>query len=150
MRLGRRAREVRRGAGILRVLRKHLYNKLSPHTMPNWVRRDLIVLVVVLAVRIPHSHIGQSYVQRTRTRPTLLQFSVSIEDPKAFNVQDFFPTADQGSILITSRLASLYHLGTDMKVKPVNQLQGESILEKCLRQSMQGQCNKKHTCSGII
>ena len=41
--------------------------------MPNWVRRDLIVLVVVLAVRIPHSHIGQSYVQRTHTRPTLLQ-----------------------------------------------------------------------------
>ena len=78
------------------------------------------------------------------------EFSVSIEDPKAFNVQDFFPTADQGSILITSRLASLYHLGTDMKVKPVNQLQGESILEKCLGQSMQGQCNKKHTCSGII
>ena len=63
---------MRRGEGILRVLRKHLHNKLSPHTMPNWVRRDLIVLVVVLAVRIPHSHIGQSYVQRTHTRPTLL------------------------------------------------------------------------------
>ena len=42
--------------------------------MPNWVRRDLIVLVVVLAVRIPHSHIGQSYVQRTHTRPTLLHY----------------------------------------------------------------------------
>ena len=66
---------MRRGEGILRVLRKHLHNKLSPHTMPNWVRRDLIVLVVVLAVRIPHSHIGQSYVQRTHTRPTLLQYS---------------------------------------------------------------------------
>ena len=78
------------------------------------------------------------------------EFFGSIEDPEAFNVQDFFPTADQGSILITSRLASLWHLGTDMKVKPVNQLQGESILENCLGQSMQGQCNKKHTCSGII
>ena len=42
---------MRRGEGILRVLRKHIHNKLSPHTMPNWVRRDLIVLVVVLAVR---------------------------------------------------------------------------------------------------
>ena len=66
---------MRRGEGILRVLRKHLHNKLSPHTMPNWVRRDLIVLVVVLAVHIPHSHIGQSYVQRTHTWPTLLQLS---------------------------------------------------------------------------
>ena len=66
---------MRRGEGIIRVLRKHLHNKLSPHTMPNWVRRDLIVLVVVLAVRIPHSYIGQSYVQRTHTRPTLLHLA---------------------------------------------------------------------------
>ena len=76
--------------------------------------------------------------------------SGSIEDPEAFNVQEFFPIADQGSILITSRLASLCHLGTDMKVNPVNQLQGERILENCLGQSMQGQCDEKNTCSGVI
>ena len=52
MRLGRRARggEARRGDTSCTILRKHLHNKLSPHTMPNWVRQDLIVLVVVLAV----------------------------------------------------------------------------------------------------
>ena len=63
------------------------------------------------------------------------EFSVPLRDLEAFDVKEYFPTADQGSILITSRLASLWQLGTDMKVEPVNEVEGASILENSLGQS---------------
>ena len=69
------------------------------------------------------------------------EFSVPSRDPEAFDVKEYFPTADQGSILITSRLASLWQLGTDMKLEPVNEVQGESILENNLGRSTEGECN---------
>ena len=66
------------------------------------------------------------------------EFSVPSRDPEAFDVIEYFPTADQGSILITSRLASLGQLGPDMKLEPVNEEQGESILKNSLGQSTEG------------
>ena len=68
-------------------------------------------------------------------------FSMPSRDPEAFDVRGYFPTADQGSILITSRLASLWQLGTDVKLEPVDKLQGTSILENSLGRSEEGQCN---------
>lgn len=38
-------------------------------------------------------------------------FSAQSIDPEGFSVKEYFPEADQGSILITSRLASLWPLG---------------------------------------
>ena len=69
------------------------------------------------------------------------EFSVSSKDPEAFDVKEYFPTADQGSVLITSRLASLWQLGTDMKLEPVNEVQKESILENSLGRLIEGECN---------
>lgn len=69
------------------------------------------------------------------------EFSGSSRDPEAFDVTEYFPTADQGSILITSRLASLLELGQDIKLKPVNEVQGESILKNNLGRSVKGQYN---------
>ena len=69
------------------------------------------------------------------------EFSVPSRDPEAFDVKEYFPTADQGSILITSRLASLWHLGTDIKLEPVNEVQGASILENSLGRSTEGGCS---------
>ena len=68
-------------------------------------------------------------------------FSVPLRDPEAFDVKEYFPTADQGSILITSRLTSLWQLGTDIKLEPVNEELGESILENSLGRSTEGECN---------
>lgn len=62
-------------------------------------------------------------------------------DPEAFDMKEYFPTADQGSIFITSRLASLWQLGMDMKLEPVNEVQGESILENSLGRSTEGKCS---------
>jgi len=69
------------------------------------------------------------------------EFSGPSRDSEAFDVKEYFPTADQGSILITSRLMSLCQLGTDLKLKPVDKLQGSSILENSLGRSMEGECH---------
>jgi len=67
------------------------------------------------------------------------EFSDPSRDPEAFDVKEYFPTADQGSILITSRQMSLSQLGTDLKLEPVDKLQGSSILENSLGRSMEGE-----------
>lgn len=70
--------------------------------------------------------------------------SVQSGDPEAFDVKDYFPKADQGSILITSRLASLSQLGTQMKLEPVDEVQGARILENSFERSAEGERNQQH------
>ena len=76
--------------------------------------------------------------------------SVPSKDPETFNVEEYFPTADQGSILVTSRLASLWQLGTDIKLEPVSEAQGASILEYSLGRSTERKCIQQHPCSRSI
>ena len=51
------------------------------------------------------------------------------DDPEAFDVERFFPDADHGSILITSRLKELEQLGSSHKVDSMNEAQGTRLLE---------------------
>ena len=51
------------------------------------------------------------------------------EDAQAYNVQAYFPGSDHGSMLITSRLASLQRLGLGVKVGTVAADQSRAILE---------------------
>jgi hypothetical protein len=52
------------------------------------------------------------------------------DDPQAYNVQVYFPHADHGSILVTSRLSSLQRLlGSGVKVGTVAAEQARAILE---------------------
>ena len=50
------------------------------------------------------------------------------EDPQAYNIESFLPVADQGSILITTRLPHLGALGTATKVRRVGSEQALRIL----------------------
>jgi hypothetical protein len=50
-------------------------------------------------------------------------------DSQAYNVQTYFPHADHGSMLITSRLASLQRLGAGIKVGTLAAEQARAILE---------------------
>lgn len=50
-------------------------------------------------------------------------------DAHAYNVQAYFPHADHGSMLITSRLAGLQRLGSGVKVGTVAGEQARAILE---------------------
>ena len=51
------------------------------------------------------------------------------DDAQAYDVKSYFPDADHGSVLITSRLASLQRLGSGVKVGAVAADQARAILE---------------------
>jgi hypothetical protein len=51
------------------------------------------------------------------------------DDLQAYNVKKYFPDADHGSILITSRLSSLQRLDSGVKVGTVAAEQARAILE---------------------
>lgn len=51
------------------------------------------------------------------------------DDPQAYDVKGYFPHADHGSILITSRLASLQRHGSGLKVGTATTEQARAILE---------------------
>lgn len=50
------------------------------------------------------------------------------DNPQAYNVKDFFPSADHGSIIITSRLSNLQHTRS-LKLGIVDDNQAMAILE---------------------
>ncbi|KAK5011676.1 hypothetical protein LTR28_009141 [Elasticomyces elasticus] len=52
------------------------------------------------------------------------------KDPQAYDVKEFFPPADHGSILITSRLASLQRYGESLNVDKINDMQGETDIDE--------------------
>jgi hypothetical protein len=60
-------------------------------------------------------------------------------DSQAYNVQTYFPHADHGSILITSRLASLQRLGSGVKVGTVAAEQARAILENNAGRMIEGE-----------
>ncbi len=69
------------------------------------------------------------------------EFLNSSRDSKVFDVKEYFSTADQESILITSWLMSLYQLKTNLRLKSINKLQESSILENSLEWSMKDECH---------
>ena len=74
------------------------------------------------------------------------EYSAQSKDPEAFDIKDYLPEADQGSILITSRLAGMWRLaGCDIKLEPFDELQGELLLNFIMRKSLPGRLNKKIT-----
>ena len=55
-------------------------------------------------------------------------FGPSSEDSEDFDVKAYFPEADHGSILVTSRNGNLRRLGPIIELGPVDEVQGKSIL----------------------
>jgi hypothetical protein len=60
------------------------------------------------------------------------------DDSQAYDVKVYFPDADHGSILITSRLARLQRLGSGVKVGAVAAEQARAILENNAGRAIQG------------
>lgn len=52
-----------------------------------------------------------------------------LQDPDAFNPETYFPSADQGSILITTRLSRLEQLGSSWRLSGMSEDQGRNLLE---------------------
>jgi hypothetical protein len=59
-------------------------------------------------------------------------------DTQAYNVQAYFPPADHGSIVITSRLAGLQTHGAGLEVGTVGEEQARSILENNAGRTIEG------------
>ncbi|KAF1998270.1 hypothetical protein P154DRAFT_439563, partial [Amniculicola lignicola CBS 123094] len=60
------------------------------------------------------------------------------DDMQAYHVKKYFPSTDCGSILITSRLASLQSLGTGLRVGTVEMDQARAILENVILERLSG------------
>ena len=50
-------------------------------------------------------------------------------DPDAYDIKRYFPSADHGAVLITTRLAKLEQLGNSRKVSKVDRKQAEVIFQ---------------------
>ncbi|KAJ9641089.1 hypothetical protein H2199_005757 [Coniosporium tulheliwenetii] len=87
---------------------------------------------VDIAYRLPRD-------QTTADAAEALKHSNIDVDVVAYNVKEFFPPADHGSILITSRLASLQRYGDGLKVDKVNDEQAKVILENNAGKSIKGE-----------
>ena len=69
-----------------------------------------------------------------------LEFSAETSELETFKLEEYLPEADQGCILITSRLTSLLYLGgTNIRVGPVSNLQGENILTNSIGEPVRGE-----------
>jgi hypothetical protein len=61
------------------------------------------------------------------------------DDPQAYDVKDYLPKIDHGSILITSRLARLQRHGSGVKVGTVNTEQAKAMLENNAKREIEGE-----------
>lgn len=59
-------------------------------------------------------------------------------DPQAYDVKDFFPIADHGSVVITSRLSNLQRYGIGLKLDIINDDQAMVILENNAQRQIKG------------
>ena len=79
------------------------------------------------------------------------EYSAQSEDPEAFDIREYLPEADQGSILITTRLAGMWRLaGSDIKLEPFDELQGELLLNLIVQKPLAGRFNQKSTLQDDI
>lgn len=65
------------------------------------------------------------------------------KDAQAHDMQDFFPAADHGSILIASRLASLQRHGDGLKLGKLDDEQAKAILENNAGKPIKGESKHK-------
>jgi hypothetical protein len=58
----------------------------------------------------------------------------------AYNVEEYFPGGDHGSILVTTRLAKLGQVGTPLKLKAVDEAQARKMVANNLDRPFEGKC----------
>ena len=68
--------------------------------------------------------------------------SLEVNDPKSYDVEEFFPEVDQGSILITSRLRQLRQHGQDRLVGRMSNAEGAEVLQCRIGRSIEGNENQ--------
>ena len=70
------------------------------------------------------------------------EYSAESKDPENFDIKEYLPEADQGSIIITSRLSVMRRIaGSEMKLEPFDELQGELLLNSIVEKPLAGMLN---------
>jgi hypothetical protein len=64
--------------------------------------------------------------------------SLEASEPQSFDVEEFFPESNHGSILVTTRLRQLRQLGEDGKLERMTNQQGVEVLQRRIGRSMDG------------
>lgn len=67
-----------------------------------------------------------------------LDYHSPSRDEQAFDVQDFIPRADHGSVIITTRLRSLEDLGSGKNLGGLDQSASQKLLEGKVGSSLEG------------
>ncbi|KAI9810451.1 MAG: hypothetical protein M1827_006227 [Pycnora praestabilis] len=70
-------------------------------------------------------------------------------DLQAFDVEDYFPGGDHGSILVTSRLRRLRQYGDSLELTSMNEHQGKAVLETRIGRSLEGLEQIVHLLGGL-
>ena len=66
------------------------------------------------------------------------ELSSTVRDPHAYDIEDYFPSSDHGSILVTSRLRRLRQHGDSLELTKMNEHQGKAVLETRIGKSLEG------------
>ena len=76
-------------------------------------------------------------------------YQAEAEDQQAYDIESFWPAADHGSMLITTRLPHLEEHGSTTKVMSVNREQGRQILQNSVRRCLSTRDNRvpRASCS---
>ena len=120
--------------------------KLPQHQMSEWARsvskitdKDLDAII---------DEVLKWFSQPFNTKWLLIfdnvdrEYSALSEDPEAFNIKEYLPEADQGSVLITSRLTSMWRLeGNRIELEPFDEQQGEFLLNSIVKKPLAGRLN---------
>jgi hypothetical protein len=61
-------------------------------------------------------------------------------DPQSYNLEDYFPPADHGNILITTRLSRLQQMGASLRLGAVNNDVARKMLESRAGRKLPGVC----------
>ncbi|QVM13353.1 hypothetical protein D8B26_007964 [Coccidioides posadasii str. Silveira] len=88
------------------------------------------------ARRIPASQISDASRTYSMNSTGNIDKLARRKDPLAYNVQQYFSGADHGSVLTTTRLASLEQLGGSQQVNKIDRAQAQEILESWYRKEL--------------
>ena len=77
------------------------------------------------------------------------EYFAQSEDPEAFDIKEYLPDADHGSILITSRLTGIQRLaGSNIKLEPFDELHGEFLLNSIVEKPLAGRLSQINIALG--
>lgn len=70
------------------------------------------------------------------------EFSAQFKDPEGFEFEEYFPDAEQGSIIITSQLEDVQLIGKKrLKLEPFDDRQGKDLLKSIVGRDLEGMLN---------